>query len=51
MSEDQLLKDIEHLQLILENAHKAMKETYIPIFVIIDYIKTETGVDFNVLSK
>lgn len=47
MTQVQLLSTLNQLQEILDKAKDVLETTYMPAFVILYYIKEETGIDIS----
>lgn len=51
MTREELNKKIEHLMEALENTQRSIQFTNIPVYVLTNYIKEETGIDMEQVKE
>lgn len=51
MTREELNKKIEHLMEALENTQRSIQSTNIPVYVLTNYIKEETGIDMEQVKE
>ena len=51
MTQEELNKKIEHLMEALENTQRSIQFTNIPVYVLTNYIKEETGIDMEQVKE
>lgn len=51
MTREELNKKIAHLMEALENTQRSIQFTNIPVYVLTNYIKEETGIDMEQVKE
>lgn len=51
MTREELNKKIEHLMEALENTQRSIQFTNIPVYVLTNHIKEETGIDMEQVKE
>lgn len=51
MTREELNKKIEHLMEALENIQRSIQFTNIPVYVLTNHIKEETGIDMEQVNE